>query len=116
MKERVGDGVYNMDNLHFGVHPQAFAAPHQCPNILHRRLIEHSHTSTVHIHISNALPNTSYPYWMHCTADIRTATFKVGNTLVHDRGHLMALESTGVKAVADKYPGRPGLTPQPRTY
>jgi hypothetical protein len=116
MKERIGNGVYNMEALHFGVHPQAFVAPHQCPNILHRRLIEHSHTSNIHIHIGNAPPNAIYPYWMHCTADIRTATLRVGKTLVHDRGYLTALDSPAVKAVADRYPGRPGLDPVPRSY
>ncbi len=116
MRERVGMGVYNMGELHFGVHPQAFVAPHQCPNILHRRLIEHSHTSNIHIHIGAPPATTTYPFWMHCTGDIRTATFKVGNTIVHDRGHLTALDSPAVKALADKYTGRPGLMPEPQSF
>ncbi len=116
MRERIGDGVYNFNTLHFGVHPQAFVAPHQCPNILHRRLIEHSHSSNIHVHIGDAPPTSSYPYWMHCTGDIRTATFKVGNTVVHDRGYLTALDSPTVLAVVPKYPGRPGVKPEPRSY
>jgi hypothetical protein len=109
----LGEGVYNFNCLHFGVHPRAAVAPHQCPNILHRRLIEHSNSSNIHVHIGAPPPTPGYNYWMHCTGDIRTATFRVGETLIHDRGHLMALESPAVKAVAAKYPGRPGLEPQP---
>jgi hypothetical protein len=50
---------------------------------------------------------------MHCTGDIRTATFRVGDTLIHDRGHLTALDHPAVRAVAERYPGRPGLETEP---
>jgi len=46
---------------------------------------------------------------MHITGDIRNTTFRVGNTLIHDQGHLTALDHPAVRAVAEKYPGRPGL-------
>ncbi len=116
MADRVGDGVYDFNALHSGVHPQACVAPHQCPNILFRRIIEHSHSSNIHVHIGAPPPTPSYPYWMHCTGDIRTATFRVGNTLFHDRGHLTFLEHPAVLAVAKKYPGRPGVAPVPRCF
>jgi hypothetical protein len=117
MEKRLGEGVYDFNTLHFGVHPQAKVATHQCPNILHRRLIEHSHSSNIHVHIG--APETipaSYPYWVHITGDIRTATFKVGDSLIHDRGHLTALDQPAVKEINSKYPGRPGLEPSPRSY
>jgi hypothetical protein len=116
MRERLGDGVYDFNCLHFGVHPQAAVASHQCPNILHRRLIEHSHSSNIHVHIGAPPPTSNYHYWMHCTGDIRTATFRVGDALIHNRGQLTALGNPAVKAIAAKYPGRPGLEPQPRYY
>jgi hypothetical protein len=116
MKERVGEGVYDFNALHFGVHPQAAVTPHQCPNILYRRLIEHSHSSNIHVHIGAPPANDRYPYWMHCTGDIRTATFRVGTTMIHDQGHLTALDSPEVKAVAAKYPGRPGLGQEPGSF
>ena len=117
MRERLGDGVYDFNGLHFGAHPQAAVGPHQCPNILHRRVIEHAHSSNIHVHIGMPLDTpTNYPYWMHCTGDIRTATFRVGDTLVHDRGHLTALDHPAVLSIAAKYPDRPGLEPQPRSY
>ncbi len=54
----------------------------------------------------------AYPYWMHCTGDIRHPTLKVGDMLVYDHGYLTAMESPEVKKVAAKYPGRPGLAPR----
>jgi hypothetical protein len=116
MKERVGDSVYDFTTFHFGVHPQAMVAPQQCQHVLHRRLIEHSHSSNLHVHIGNPPSTAQYPYWMHCTGDIRQPTLKVGDTLVYDQGHLFALDSPAVKAVAAKYPGRPGVGLSPRSF
>jgi hypothetical protein len=109
MRGRLGDGVYDFNTLHFGVHPQATICEHQCPNILHRRLIDHAHSSNIHVHIGAPPDTPSYPYWMHLTGDIRTASFRLGEKLVHDKGHLTVLDDPAVLAVAAKYPGRPGL-------
>jgi len=116
MHERLGDAVYDFNALHFGVHPQARVPWHQCPNAIYQRVIDHSHSSTIHAHIGAPPPTAAYPYWVHCTGDIRNATFKVGDTLVYDRGHLTALDNPAVRAIAAKYPGRPGLDPAPRSY
>ena len=116
MRERVGEGVFDFNTFHFGVHPQAIVAPHQCPNILHRRIIEHSHSSNLHVHIGAPPSIESYPYWMHCTGDIRRPTLKVGEEQVYDRGRLTALDDPAVRAIAGEYPGRPGLAPEPRSF
>jgi hypothetical protein len=116
MVDRLGNDVYNFEIFHFGVHPQASVGPHQCPNPLYRRIIEHAHTRDLHFHIGNASPTAAYPYYLHCTADIRTPTLRVGDTMVYDRGHLMALDSPAVIAVEKKYPGRPGVAPEPRLF
>jgi len=116
MIDRVGEGVFDFKCLHFGVHPQAFIGPHQCPNTLYRRLIEHAHSSNIHVHIGAPPATPDYPYWMHCTGDIRTATFRVGDTIVHDRGYLTALDHPKVREIASKYPGRPGINPEPWRY
>ena len=116
MAERLGDSVYDFNCLHFGVHPQANVGIHQCPNLLYRRLIEHAHSSNVHVHIGAPPPTATYPYWMHCTGDIRTPTFRVGDTVIHDRGHLTALDHPAIASIAARYPGRPGLDPEPRSY
>jgi hypothetical protein len=114
MRPRVGEGVYAFNTLHFGVHPQATICPHQCPSALYRRVIDHSHSSNIHVHIGAPLDTApSYPYWMHCTGDTRSASFKVGETLVYDKGHLTVLDDPAVVAVAAKYPGRPGLGVEP---
>jgi len=116
MVEQVGEGVYDFRCLHFGVHPQAMVGAHHCPNTLYRRLIEHAHSSNIHVHIGAPPATSNYPYWMHCTGDIRTATFRVGDTTVHDRGHLTALEHPKVLEIASRYPNRPGLKPEPWNY
>jgi hypothetical protein len=48
--------------------------------------------------------------------DLRTATWRVGDHLIHDRGHLTALDHPKMKEIAEKYPGRPGLKPWPKNY
>jgi len=116
MRERLGEGVYDFNALHFGVHPQAKVSLQQCPNIIYHRLIDHSHSSNIHVHIGAPSPTSTYNYWVHCTGDIQTATFKVGDTLVHDHGQLTALDNPVVRAIAAKYPDRPGLEPAPRSY
>jgi hypothetical protein len=109
MRKRLGEGVYDFGTFHFGVHPQASVAPHQCPSALYRRLIEHAHSSNVHVHIGAPPSTAEYPYWMHCTGDIRHPTLKVGDTYVHEKGHLNALDSPAVDAIARKYRDRPGV-------
>lgn len=116
MKEPLGDGVYRFDHLHGGVHPQAIVSPYQCPSVLHRRMIEHAHTSNIHVHIGAPDWTPSYNYWMHCTGDLRTASLRVEDKLVWDKGHLTALDSEAVRAVADEYPDLPGLEPEPRSW
>jgi hypothetical protein len=116
MQERIGDGVWDFNTFHFGVHPQAIVSPEQCPNVLLRRTIEHSHSCNVHAHVGAPPSIPSYPYWMHCTGDIRRPSLRVGDTTVYEKGHLLALDNPVVKAVAAKYPGRPGLEPMPRSF
>jgi hypothetical protein len=116
LKGRIGDSVFTFPSIHSGVHPQAEVGPQQCPSLLYRRMIEHSNSSFVHGHIGRGAPGQGYPYWLHITADIRNATWRVGKNLVHDRGHLTVLDHPEVLAVAAKYPDRPGLGEPPRNY
>ena len=116
MVKRLGDGVYDFNEIHCGVHPQAIVGAHQCPSLIYRRVIEHSHACNIHFHIGAPPQTETYPYWMHCTGDIRRASWRVGDTLLHDKGYLTALDHPEVRAVATKYPDRPGLEPQPWRY
>ena len=116
MSKRVGDGVWDFPAFHHGVHPQAFVGQHQCPNINMRRTIDHSNSCNIHVHIGAAASTKDYPYWMHCTGDLRHATLKVGDTYVMLDGRLTALDHPAVRAVAEKYPGRPGVDPMPVSF
>jgi hypothetical protein len=46
---------------------------------------------------------------MHITGDTRKSTFFVGDKQLYDNGYLTTLDEPEVRAVAAKYPGRPGL-------
>jgi hypothetical protein len=113
LSNQLGDSTYAFDTLHFGVHPQAHVAPQQCSSILYRRLIEHSHSSNLHVHIGSPKATANYPYWPHITGDVRESTFVIGDAVVLDHGHLTALDNPAVLAIAAKYPGRPGLGREP---
>jgi hypothetical protein len=109
LEGKVGDGIWIFDTFHFGVHPNAKVQEYQCPHSLHRRLINHSHSSNLHWHLGSAPSNEKYPFWPHITGDIRNTTLKAGDTLVYDNGYLCCLEDPEVLEVAAKYPDRPGL-------
>lgn len=113
LEGRTAGGVYDFNQMHFGVHPQAHVGAHQCPSVLYRRLIEHCHSSNFHVHVGSPVPTEAYPYWPHITGDIRQPTFRIGDTLLHDAGHLTVLEDPTVQSVAARYPGRPGLEKEP---
>jgi hypothetical protein len=68
------------------------------------------------VHIGAPPSNPKYPYWMHCTGDIRRPTLRVGDVWVYEQGHLNVLDSPAVQAIADKYPGRPGLGPWSKSF
>ena len=109
LEEKVGEKIWLFDTFHFGVHPNAYVEEEQCPHVLHRRLINHSHSSNLHWHLGSAPAHDGYPYWPHITGDIRNATLKVGDVLAYDNGYLCALDDPEVAEVAAKYPGRPGV-------
>jgi len=116
MEEKQGDAVYNFPEAHAGVHPNPLVGPHQLFHPLHRRIVEHSGTNCIHLHIGAPWPSEKYPYWLHITADILNATWRVGENLVIDRGHQTALDDPAVLEVAAQYPDRPGLKPWPKSF
>ena len=61
MKDKVGDTAYNFDIFYFSTHPHAHVMEHRCPNNLHPRLIEHYHSSDIHVHIGSPGPQMIAP-------------------------------------------------------
>ena len=120
MEPLLGKTVYNFPEIHAGVHPQPFVAPQHCNNPLIQRVVDHSASYCIHFHIGTTRPATwprkEYPYWIHMTGDLINATWKVGDQLIHDRGHMTALDHSNVKEVAAKYPDRPTLEPVARSF
>ncbi len=116
MEPKLGQDAYNFPEIHSGVHPYPVVAPQQCDNPIIQRVVDHSGANNIHFHIGAPWPRPEYPYWLHITGDLQTATWKIGDNLIHDRGHLTALDHPKVKEIAAKYPDRPGLGPWPRSY
>lgn len=97
LEGRMGADMHTANAFHSGVHPYASVTPEECPNILYRRIIEHSHTSNIHLHIGAAEPTSSYPYWPHITGDIRCPTLRLDDVVIHENGHLSVLDLPQIK-------------------
>lgn len=115
LESKVGDGIYKFDTFHFGSHPNARVEKYQCPNDRFRRIIDHSHTCNLHVHIGSAGALPNYYYYPHITGDVRNADLTVGGVKVYDKGWLCCLDDPEVRAVEAKYPGRPGIPVNPNT-
>ena len=109
LEKRFGEAIYRVPALHGGVHPNAAVTPNQCLDVARRRWIEHSHTCNIHLHLGETSRRPDWPYMLHVTADLRQSTLKLGNNVVYNCGHLLALDHPEVKAVAERYPDRPGV-------
>jgi hypothetical protein len=109
MVPKVGENIYLFDTFHFGIHPNAQVKKYQCPDDNYRRIVDHMHTSNLHFHIGSAGANANYNFYPHITGDIRNADLIVNGKQVYDKGWLCCQDDPDVKAVAAKYPGRPGI-------
>ena len=109
MTKRFGETVYEIAGLHGGIHPHARVTPDECPDAAYREFIEHHHAASMHLHMGHVNRTPDYPYMWHITAELREASWQVGSAMIYDRGRLCSLDSAEVRAVAARYPERPGV-------
>ncbi len=111
LEPRLGDKVWEFTRMHPGIHPNARISEAECPNILHRRIIDHSHMSNIHMHFGDALdplPELDN-FGVHLTGDIQNSTWTIDGRVVIDAGYNRMLEHPRVLEIAERYPDRPGL-------
>lgn len=111
-----GKEAYGFKEVHCGVHPNAIVPPQNCDNPMVQRIVSHSDARNIHFHIGAPWPSKDCPYWVHMTADIRNATWKVGDLYIHKDGEMECLKAPRLQAIADKYPDRPTLYGFARNY
>lgn len=108
----LGKAAYEVRGFHGGVHPSAMLEPHQCPNQPYRHFIEHHHWSSFHFHMGNSRSTKGFPYLMHIPGELRGGTLKVGDNFIYNEGRLASMDHPAVRAIAERYPDRPGLEPE----
>jgi len=105
------DNAYEVRAPHGGVHPCAHVSGAECHDTSYREFIASFHPSSIHIHLGVGSRTAEFPYNLHSAAEIRGATLKVGDQVLHDAGRLSVLNHPSVQAVAARYPNRPELLP-----
>jgi hypothetical protein len=108
----LGDSAYEVRGFHGGVHPSARLASHQCPDKDYRSFIEHHHWSSFHVHLGNSRRSADFPYNMHISGELRGGSLRVGDRFVYKDGKLTVADDPTVRAIAERYPDRPGLEPE----
>ena len=106
----LGEAAYEVRGFHGGVHPSAILEPHQCPNAPYRHFIEHHHWSSFHFHMGNSRRSKTFPYLMHISAELRGGDLKIGENYVYKDGRITTADHPKVRAIAEKYKDRPGLS------
>jgi hypothetical protein len=110
LAKRVGDkAAYEIRGPHGGVHPQARVTAVQCPDEEYREFIASFHTSAVHMHLGQGGRSNSFPFNLHTAAEVRGATLKVGEHVLHENGRLGVADDPRVREVAGRYTDRPSL-------
>jgi hypothetical protein len=108
--DRIGeDKALEMRAPHGGVHPAALVSPAQCPDEDYREFIASFHPSSLHMHLGQAGHNQDFPFSLHTAAEVRGAKLTVGDKVIHDGDRLGVYDDPRVKAVAARYPDRPGI-------
>ena len=112
MTKYLGEDATEVRGFHGGVHPSARIEPWQCPNESYRDFIEHHHWSSFHFHMGNSRRVPGFPYLMHVSGEMRGGSLQVGDNFVYKDGRLTSANHPKVRAIAERYPDRPGLAPE----
>lgn len=115
LEPRYGDAVWYTRHIHPGIHPNAALTEQEAPRTIHRRLADHANSRNFHLHLGNVDDTGDARYWPHVTSDLKDATWTSGPRTLLDRGFNTYLEDPRVVAIAQRYPGRPGIPPRPES-
>ncbi|HZT07054.1 MAG TPA: hypothetical protein VFC51_08490 [Chloroflexota bacterium] len=111
LSRHLGDRAYEMRGFHGGAHPYARVSESECPDPWYRAFIEHHGAHSVHFHIGNSHLTPEYPFNVHVSAELQGATVQVGENVIYRDGRLTAFDDPQVRAIAARYPDRPGVDP-----
>jgi hypothetical protein len=115
LAERVGErAAYEIRGPHGGVHPSAHVTAAQCPDEDYREFIASFHTNAVHMHLGQGGRSNSFAFSLHTAAEVRGATLRIGERVLHENGRLGVADDARVREVAARYPDRPGITGEVR--
>ena len=111
LSHHLGDAAYAMRGFHGGAHPYAKVSETECPDVYYRAFIEHHGAHSVHFHLGNSHDTPEYPFNIHASAEVQGATVEVGGNIIYKDGRLTAFDDPRVRAIAARYPDRPGVDP-----
>lgn len=112
LEPQVGEKAWMFTRMHAGIHPNAHLSETECPNVMHRRMVDQAWSKVIHMHIGHGIKPDEvdpFPYGLHITGDIENATWEVDGKVLIDRGRNMLFDDPDIRALVRKYPGRPAL-------
>ena len=97
-----GEEAFRFRAFHVGVNPVAQETAEMLRNKRLKRLVDHTDTGTVHVHICELPRCEQFPYRVHLTADLNDADLCIGDEYIVRKGHMAALDSEPVRDLAQK--------------
>ena len=98
-----------MRGFHGGAHPYGKVTEQECSDPYYRAFIEHHGAHSIHFHLGNSHDSPDYPFNIHASAEMHNATVQIGENIVYQDGRLTAFDHPKVRAIAARYPDRPGV-------
>jgi hypothetical protein len=66
--------------------------------------------------LGSAARDPTYPYFLHVTAELRKATFRVGESDFYREGHLTALDDPDIVEMAKQFEFDGRMRPNPKAW